>query len=119
MAMTITKTNVSQILFDTLYKGCGIVVSKSSSDYVTEGGRKIVKAGTPMVGSLTERGTAFTTGTSGAVGVLIHDVDITDENANGSLMYWGSVDLNKVHKDVQSKLTSAAEDLEGKVFVIK
>ena len=81
-------------------------------------GKKIVKAGTPLAGSLTARGTAFTVAsesevssvtTSNAVGIAMHDVDVTAGTANGAILISGIVDKNKLDSDVQSKITAATE----------
>lgn len=66
-------------------------------------GRKIIKAGTPVGGTtsvLVTRNTVLTvTNTSSnganAQGVLRHDVDVTDGNANATLIVRGEVDLSK------------------------
>ena len=83
-------------------------------------GKKIVKAGTPLAGSLLARGTAFTvakdtTGsdgaptTSDAVGILLHDVDVTAGTANAQVVIFGFIDVNKLDSDVVTKLTDAAK----------
>ena len=112
-----------QILFGTApMMSVGVVVS--SSDIIANSeGRKIVKAGTPLVGSLEARNTAFTVAGSGAsdiAGVLLHDVDVTDGNNNGTLLIFGFVNLNNLDDDVISKLTSNAKKLlSGKVTFLK
>ena len=78
-------------------------------------GKKIVKAGTPVYGSLTARGTAFTiSGESGAkpVGVVLHDVDVTAGTANSQIVIFGTIDLSKVDSSVASTLASAAANLK-------
>lgn len=80
-------------------------------------GKKIVKAGTPLTGSLLARETAFTVAadsgdqseTSNAVGVLLHDVDVTGGTANGQVLVFGFVDISKLESDVVTKLTNAAK----------
>ena len=80
-------------------------------------GKKIAKAGTPLAGDLTARGTAFvkatTTpgsqgelGTSDAVGILLHDVDVTDGTKNAQVVFFGFIDLNKLESDVQELITA-------------
>lgn len=108
--------NINTILHDSKKKSCGIVVS--ANDYVTEDGKKIVKAGTPLSGDLTKRTTAFTKDTSEPVGVLLHDVDVTDGANNGELMYWGSVDVNKVDKTTAALYSEDVKDaLRGIWFI--
>lgn len=66
-------------------------------------GRKIIKAGTPVGGAtsvLVTRNTVLTvtnTSANGAnsQGVLRHDVDVTNGNANATLIVRGEVDLSK------------------------
>jgi hypothetical protein len=74
-------------------------------------GKKIAKAGTPLTGNLTARGTAFakastTSGVSNAVGILLHDVDVTDGTKNAQVVVFGFIDLNKLESDVQELVTA-------------
>lgn len=88
-------------------------------------GKKIIKAGTPITGDLTARGTAFTKastteGVSNAVGVLLHDVDVTAGNNNGTLLIFGFVDLNKLDTVTAALITSAVKTaLKGGVTFLK
>lgn len=81
-------------------------------------GKKIIKAGTPLAGSLLARNTAFTVAkdtedsgskTSDAVGIILHDVDVTAGNANAQVLIFGFVDVSKLESDVVTKLTDAAK----------
>lgn len=88
----------------------GIVVSATGVDPNSEG-KKIIKAGTPMTGSLVARTTPFTeaataSGASNAVGVLLHDVDLTLGDNNATLLIDGFVDLDKLDADVLEKITT-------------
>ena len=89
----------------------GIVVS--NAEFVTEGGKKLVKAGTPMVGNLDARTTAFTVvGGSDAnkvQGVLLHDVDVTDGNANGTLLIMGFVNTNRIDSTTKTKISESVK----------
>lgn len=113
--------NVNQILFAPEHRiGVGVVVDDSK--YVTEGGKKIVKAGTPLVGDLTKRNAVFTvytattqttegggttsTTTSVPVGVLEHDVDVTLGEANGSLVVFGGVNLARYDSETKKMITA-------------
>lgn len=108
-----------QILFMADYHAAvGVVVSAAAGVADADTGRKIVKAGTPLAGDLTERTTAFTK-SSTADGVLLHDVDVTDGDENGTLLIFGYVDLNKVDETVVSDLTAAKGSLDGKVWLLK
>lgn len=125
----ITKTSYAaptQILFNVANQmSVGITLAKNFSGAVTENGRKIVKAGTPLAGDLTARGTAFTapTGTGASntsVGVLLHDVDVTDAAANATLLIWGFVDLNKIDTTTAALITTDVKTaLKGSVTFLK
>lgn len=83
-------------------------------------GKKIIKAGTPLYGSLTARNTAFTiSGAEGAkpVGVALHDVDVTAGNANSQVLVSGFIDISKVDSAVATALASAEANLKLIVLV--
>lgn len=109
-----------QILYD-VQNQMSVSIQVAQAAGVTEDGKKIVKAGTPLTGDLTARETAFTAaGTSDAVGVLLHDVDVTNGAANGSLLIWGFVNLNRVDTTTQAKITSGVKTaLKGAVTFLK
>lgn len=106
-----TYGNTNQILFAVEHQvSMGVVVSKVLG--VAEGNKKVVKAGTPLTGNLDARTTAFTAATAGssteasnAVGVLLHDVDVTTGDANGTLLLFGFVNTNRVDATTKAKLT--------------
>lgn len=111
-----------QILFNVQNQmSVGIRVGDAYS--VTRDGRKIVPAGTPLSGSLEARNTAFVKAvdtTNPATGVLLHDVDVTDGEANGTLLIWGFVDLNKVDTATAALITANRKtELAGKVTFLK
>lgn len=74
-------------------------------------GKKIAKAGTPLVGSLEARDTAFKVAgsTDTPVGILLHDVDVTDGTKNAQVVVFGFIDLNKLDTDVQAKITNGVK----------
>lgn len=76
-------------------------------------GKKIIKAGTPVTGDLTERNTPFTVDKTGAnpVGVILHDVDVTDGNANSQVVIFGFIDISKLDDEVVGIITTAAPKL--------
>ena len=99
----------------------GVVVSKDidTSAIVVENGRKIVKAGTPLFGNLDARTTPFTLGTTNTVGILLHDVDVTDNNANGTLLVFGWVNTNRLHPTAKALVTGEVKTaLNAKVTFI-
>lgn len=120
-----------QILFNVQNQmSVGIKLAKNFAGAVTENGRKVVKAGTPLSGDLTARGTAFvaaaddSTGSAGdgkpAVGVLLHDVDVTDADANATLLIWGFVNLSHVDSTTATLITAARKtELAGQIWFLK
>ena len=110
-----------QILFNVQHQMSVGVMVDSTMASVTKNGRKIVKAGTPLTGDLAARKTPFKAASEGnAVGVLLHDVDITEGNANGSLLIWGFVNLNRLESDTQALVTAGVKSaLSGKVTFLK
>lgn len=86
---------------------------------VTVNGRKILKAGTPVSGDLKDRNTAFAKETSTPNAVLLHDVDVTDGEENGTIVVAGVVDINKLDTDVQTLITSGVETALTKIIFFK
>lgn len=77
----------------------------------------VIKAGQPLVGDLTDRDTAFTAGTSSAVGMNLHDVKLdANGKGNATLVIAGCVDLLKLDPTVASALKTAAID---KIILVK
>lgn len=105
-----TYGNKNQILFAVEHQvSMGIVVDTTCG--VAENGRKIAKAGTPVTGNLDERTTAFTpavttAGASNAVGILLHDVDVTDDDNNGTVLLFGFVNTNRIDETTKAKITT-------------
>lgn len=119
-----------QILFDTKNrKSVGVFVSDADydADIFAASGRKIVKAGMPLAGDLEDRITVpFTvaTGTAGstitvedtsatqqtitqaattdAVGVLWHDVDVTNGPNNGTLLTTAHINRDRLEDSVNT-----------------
>lgn len=120
-----TAVAVNQILaFVEPQASVGVVVDNTNVDAGSDG-KKILKAGTPMYGDLTARTTAFTKatttgGVSNAVGVLLHDVDVTAGNNNGTLLIFGFVNLDRLDSATAELITSAVKTaLNAKVTFIK
>lgn len=84
-------------------------------------GKKIVKAGSPLVGNLTARGTAFTAAkadtTSGVCGILLHDVDVTSGTKNATVVVFGFVDKSKLDTAVATIVDGVAAQLTKITFV--
>lgn len=88
---------------------------------VNEGSKKIVKAGTPVTGDLTDRTTAFTAaGAGNAVGVVLHDVDVTEGDGNASILLWGFVNLDRIDDTTAAKITTDVKTaLKGSIWFLK
>lgn len=124
-----TATATNQILFNVQNQmSVSIQVAKAAGS--VDGDRTIVKAGTPLSGDLTNRATPFVaaadatgtpaTGGKPAVGVLLHDVDVTDGPANGSLLIWGFVNLSRLDSGTAAKITTNRKDeLKGSIWFLK
>lgn len=84
-----------------------------------EGGRKLIKAGTPVAGDLQNRQTPFTVAAdgTGAVGVILHDVDVTKGTANSQVVIFGFIDVSKLDEAVVPMVTAAADKLKMIQFV--
>lgn len=113
----------SQILFNVQNQmSVGVIVNKAVGT-AGEDGKKIVKAGTPLNGDLTARDTAFVAAkdtSNPAVGVLLHDVDVTEGNANGTLLIWGFVNLNRMDSTTAGLITATRKtELAGRVWFLK
>ena len=110
----ITKTsylNKNQILFAVEHQvSMSIVVDDTAGTEDSATKRKIVKAGTPLTGSLDARTTAFTKATtstgSNAVGILLHDVDVTAGENNGTLLIFGFVNTNRIDATTKALITA-------------
>lgn len=111
-----------QILFN-VQNQVSVSIRVDDAYSVTRDGRKIVPAGTPLSGDLTARNTSFVKAvdtTHPATGVLLHDVDVTEGDANGTLLIWGFVDLNKVDSATANLITATRKtELAGKVTFLK
>lgn len=111
----------NQILINPQYQfSVGAVISKDcASSAVTENGRKILKAGTPLTGDLDVRTKAFTLGTAtDVVGLLLHDVDITETDANGTVLLMGCVNINRVHEKPKALLTKELREALKHIITI-
>lgn len=79
------------------------VIVSNAGVSADENGRKIIKAGSAIGGStnvLMNRQTALAkVADATAQGLLLHDVDVTDGNGNGTILIAGYVDVNKIAED--------------------
>ena len=112
----VTKTsylNKNQILFAVEHQVSMSIVVDDANITADSNGKKIVKAGTPLTGSLDARTTAFTKASSSgspsacnAVGILLHDVDVTAGENNGTLLIFGFVNTNRIDATTKALITA-------------
>ena len=128
----ITAVSVTAATFDTAVHSVG---GQYNFTYFVSGSEGAWYLGTPTLGNtvdLTDYGievtgtpenqdtfmVEFTAGTTAtAVGVLLHDVDVTAGDNNGTLLIFGFVNINRLDEATASALLAAESDLDGKVFV--
>lgn len=77
---------------------------------VAVGAKKIAKAGTPIKIDLLNLQTVAVKADAATAlnAVLLHDVDVTEGNANGTALVFGFVNVNRVDADVATAITTAA-----------
>lgn len=101
--------NVKNILVDEKNSTALSIVVANTGVTADTDGKKIIKAGTPVYGSLEARNTAFTiSGSEGEApaGIILHDVDVTSGNKNSQVVIFGTIDISKLDDDVQAMITS-------------
>ena len=118
--LTVTKGAAPRQILAVVDPQVSFTVQMSQAAATDVEGRKIIKAGTPLTGNLLDRGTPFAAASeSNAVGVALHDYDVTDGDIAGALLVFGFVDGKKLEEDVAAKLTAeVVRALEGKVSFI-
>lgn len=87
-----------------LQSSVGCIVAQAAG--VAVGTKKIAKAGTPIKIDMGNLQTPATAETEGNNAVLLHDVDVTSGNANGTALVFGFVNVNRLESDVQAKVTA-------------
>ena len=103
-----TYASTKQILANVeLQSSVGCVVPQLLG--VEVGTKKIAKAGTPIKVNLMNRKVVVekADGTKAMNAVLLHDVDVTAGNANGTALLFGFVNVNRVDSDVAQAITTA------------
>lgn len=85
----------------------GCIVDKTMG--VVRGQKKVVKAGTPINIDLMNLQTKCSAVAAGKPmnAVLLHDVDVTLADANGTALVFGFVNVNRVEADVAAAITTA------------
>lgn len=103
-----------QILADVQNQSAvGCIVDKTMG--VARGSKKIVKAGTPIhidlmnLQTVAKKVAVAGEGTAAVPmnAVLLHDVDVTTGNANGTALVFGFINVNRVESDVATAITAA------------
>lgn len=91
-----------------LQSSVGCIVPQSLG--VAVGTKRIAKAGTPIQIDLLNLQTVAkkADATTAMNAVLLHDVDVTLGNANGTALVFGFVNVNRVDADVVAAITTAA-----------
>lgn len=80
----------------------------------------VTKTATTGAFTLTKSVAEVVAGISNAVGVLMHDVDVTLGDANGTMIIFGFIDLNKLASATAALITDAVKTaLKGKVTFLK
>ena len=108
----VTKTTLAatrQILANVeLQSSVGCIVPQTLG--VAVGTKKIAKAGTPIkIDLMNLQSVAVKAdGTQAMNAVLLHDVDVTSGNANGTALVFGFVNVNRVEADVATAISTAA-----------
>ena len=121
---TVSAVTPKSILWDTQLAFAVPCLIDSTGISAGSDGKKIVKAGTPITGDPTNRGTAYTKATtstgSNANGILLHDVDVTKGKANATVLLFGFVDLNKIDSTTAGDITANVKTaLAGKITFLK
>lgn len=99
-----------------LQASVGCIVSQALG--VAVGSKKIAKAGTPIkidFGNLQTVAVAASDDDGNAV--LLHDVDVTEGNKNGTALYFGVVNINRLESDVQAKVTAGVNTVGAVTFI--
>lgn len=113
-----------QILADpSLQFSVGCIVPAVAGENTSDG-RKIAQAGLPIVvdlGSLNSVCKVADATENLANAVLLHDVDVTKGQNNGTALIFGFVDMSKLSKDIISKINTAfgASGASRKITFIK
>lgn len=116
-----TFSSQNQILANVeLQASVGCIVSQAIVASADAYGKKIAKAGTPIVVDFSNLQTPVTAPVSGSTtanAVLLHDVDVTAGNANGTALYFGVVNINRLDTATQAKVTAGVNTIGAITFV--
>lgn len=92
-----------------LQESVGCIVSQAIVPDADAEGKKIAKAGTPIrIDYMNLQTPAVAASSSSKMNaVLLHDVDVTSGNANGTALIFGFVNVNRVDSTTAGKITTA------------
>ena len=107
------------LLADELAFTLGAIIKNTGVEANAQG-KKIVKAGTPVTGNILKRQAGFEKGTAeNSTAVLLHDVDVTAGNENGTIVIFGFIDLDKLDADVQEMYDETMVSKLNKITVVR
>lgn len=118
----VSATNVPQILINPQLQMSVSVLVANTGVVAGSNGKKIIKAGTPLEGSLETRESALkvTAVAANTTAILLHDIDVTAGNANATALIFGFVNLNRIDSTTAALLTADVKTaLKGKVTFLK
>ena len=104
----------TQILFNaTLHQSVGCIIPQAIG--VSVDGRMLVRAGTPLKVDLNDRtAEALKAGATTAMNaILVHDVDVTHGDGNGTACIFGFINLARVDTAVLPLITTAKGNAEA------
>lgn len=122
MGSVVTKgKNTKQILANAaLFQSFGAQIGDTG--ITGSNGRKIIPAGTPVGGDNNfyedEQAILVVSNDAKAQGVLLHDVDVSEGTANGTVLVFGFVNENRL-EDSLTVSAAAKTALDGKVTFVK
>ena len=102
-----------EILHNLDYEAITATIATDTLGSITENGRKILPAGTLVIGA---EGSIFdnrrqlatqTDGVEGVDGITLYDVDVTDEPAQVAVVYDGTVWANELQVEVTDAIREA------------
>lgn len=117
----VSAANVPQILINPQLQMSVSVLASNAGVVAGADGKKILKAGTPLEGSLETRETPLKLMTvpANTTAILLHDVDVTAGNANATALIFGFVNLNRIDSTTAALLTADVKAALTKITFLK
>ena len=111
-----TGVNVKQILANVEFQmSVGCRVPKTLGTVNADTGKTIALAGTPIQVDFSDLTKEVAATDPNAV--LLHDVDVTAGTANGTALYFGVVNINRLDETVQAKVTAGVNTVGAVSFL--